>query len=334
MNKHRYCAAFAALLALVACNKNEPAVTACSEPGSPAIVNVRIDAPQTRATVADTPQEATVSTLDVCAFRGDVLDAHGQSNGTSLTLSATQGPRTLYAVVNTEESLTSVSSLSGLQQKVSLLANNSRSRFVMTGMKSQNLGATTSVDMDVERLAARFKIDKITNKLTNPTQASSFSITRIFLTNVVGNICYDASQASSVRWFADSKLNDSSAPNDLIYKKLNSPASVSYNNSHTTSYSFYTYPNSNAQKNTLLVVEAKIAGQFYTYPLLVAGTVERNKSYEVKELVITRVGNPSDGDDDIEGDENKPIQSSQATITINVLDWEQVLIGENGSITI
>ena len=65
-----------------------------------------------------------------------------------------------------------------------------------------------------------------------------------------------------------------------------------------------------------------------------AGTVERNKSYEVKELVITRVGNPSDGDDDIEGDENKPIQSSQATITINVLDWEQVLIGENGTITI
>ena len=88
MNKHRYCAAFAALLALVACNKNEPAVTACSEPGSPAIVNIRIDAPQTRATVADTPQEATVSTLDVCAFRGDVLDAHGQNNGTSLTLSA------------------------------------------------------------------------------------------------------------------------------------------------------------------------------------------------------------------------------------------------------
>ena len=310
MNKHRYCAAFAALLALVACNKNEPAVTASAEPGAPAIVNVRIDAPQTRATVADTPQEATVSTLDVCAFRGDVLDAHGQNNGTSLTLSATQGPRTLYAVVNTEESLTSVSSLSGLQQKVSLLANNTRSRFVMTGMKSQTLGATTSVDMDVERLAARFKIDKITNKLTNPTQASSFSITRIFLTNVVGNICYDASQASSVRWFADSKLNDSSAPNDLIYKKLSSPANVSYNNSHTTSYSFY------------------------TYPLLVAGTVERNKSYEVKELVITRVGNPSDGDDDIEGDENKPIQSSQATITINVLDWEQVLIGENGTITI
>ena len=333
MNKHYYYAAFAALLALTACNKNEPGKAVCEE-NAPAEVAVRIDTPHTRATVADTADEAKVNTLDVCAFRGNVLDAHEQSTATSLTLKATQGERTLFAVVNAEESLGSVSSLSDLQQKVSRLGKNSRNSFVMTGSKTQTLGATATVDIDVARLAARFKIDKITNKLSNQTQASSFSITRIFLTNVAGNIRYDAAKATPVTWYADSKLNASGAPNDLIYKKFSTAISVSSNSSHTTSYSFYTYPNNDSDKNTLLVVEAKINGQFYTYPLLVAGTVERNKSYEVKELIITRVGNPSDGDDDIEGDENKPIQSSQATVTIDVLDWDQVLIGDNGTITI
>lgn len=332
MNKRLLFAATAALLATVACNKNESG-TACADP-APAEVSVRIDTPHTRSTIEDTANEAKVNTLDVCAFRGDVLDAHEQSTGASLTLHATQGERTLFAVVNTEESLAAVSSLAGLQQKVSMLGSNTRNSFVMTGHTTQTLGATASVSIDVARLAARFKIDKITNRLTNETQASSFSITRIFLTNVAGNVRYDASPASAVTWYADSRLNASSAPNDLIYKKFSSPISVASNSSHTTSYSFYAYPNSNADKTTLLVVEAKINGQFYTYPLMVAGTVARNKSYEVRELVITRVGNPSDGDDIIEGDENKPIQSSQANVTIDVLDWDLVLIGENGTITI
>lgn len=333
MSKHLYAAALAALLASVACNKNESTLSV-PQVGGPSEVTVQIDSPRTRGTVADTADEAKVNTLDAFAFRGDVLDAHEQGTGTSLTLHATQGQRTLYAVVNAEEGVGSAASLSALGAKVSLLGNNSRKNFVMTGIKTQILGATATVEMDVARLAARFKIDKITNKLTNSTQAASFSITRIFLTNVAGNICYDASTPSSVTWYADSKLNASGAPNGLIYEKLFSPVSVASNTSHSTSHSFYAYPNSNAEKQTLLVVEAKINGSYYTYPLLIAGTVERNKSYEVKELVITRVGNPSDGDDDIEGDENKPIQSSQATVTINVLDWDQILIGSDGTITI
>ena len=333
MKKNYFAAALAALLATLACNKNEqPAALPATD--GPSEVTVRISSPLTRARVADTADEAKVTTLDVFVFRGDVLDAHESGTGLSLSVRATQGDRTVYAVVNAEEDLSAVSSLNALKNKVSLLASNTRSKFVMTGSKSQTLGATATVNIDVERLAARFKIDKITNRLTSSAQANSFSITRIFLTNVSGNTRYDGGSASSPVWFADSKLNVSSAPNDLIYKKLQTPASVASGASHTTSYSFYAYPNQNAEKNTLLVVEAKIDGRFYTYPLMIAGTVDRNKSYEVSELIITRIGNPSDGDDDIEGDENKPIQSSQATVTVNVLDWDQVLIGDNGTITI
>ena len=61
---------------------------------------------------------------------------------------------------------------------------------------------------------------------------------------------------------------------------------------------------------------------------------ERNKSYEISELIIKHLGNTSDGDDDIEGDENKPIQTSSVSVGVNVLDWDQVLVGDNGTITL
>lgn len=333
MQKHTFAAALSALLATVACNRQEP--TLPTGDGGAAEVTVHIQSPLTRSRVADTADEARVSTVDIFVFRGDVLDAHETGlSSTTVTVQATQGERTVFAVVNAGEDLGAVSTLSGLRERISRLDANSRNNFVMTGSKTQTLGATATVNLDVERLAARFKIDKITNRLASSTQAADFKITRIYLTNVAGNIRYDAGKASTTLWYADSKLNVSGAPNNLIYNKLSTPAAVSAQGSHTTSYSFYAYPNTDSSKNTLLVVEALISGKYYTYPLMIAGTVDRNKSYEVKELIITRVGNPSDGDDDIEGDENTPIQSSQATVTLNVLDWDQVLIGENGTITI
>ena len=181
MKKNCYAAALAAMLATFACNKNVP----MQEPApadAPALVTVSVSSPATRVTVEDTAEEAKVSTLDVFIFRGDVLDAHERGTGTSLTVQATQGERTIFAVVNAEETLTSIASLNALKAKVSKLLSNSPEQFVMTGSKTQTLGATASVNLDVARLAARFKIDKFTNRLTSSTLASSFSITRIFLT--------------------------------------------------------------------------------------------------------------------------------------------------------
>ena len=108
------------------------------------------------------------------------------------------------------------------------------------------------------------------------------------------------------------------------------------NNLNVNNYSNNTndIQNNTTKKNTLLVVEANIAGSFYTYPIMIAGTVERNKSYEISELIIKHLGNTSDGDDDIEGDENKPIQTSSVSVGVNVLDWDQVLVGDNGTITL
>ncbi len=322
-------AAAAALLTVHSCNETaapEEALTPCS-------LSVAISSPSTRATVSDTDSEAKVSSLDAFVFRGDVVDAYGKSFETSVKISATQGDRTIYAVVNSENDISTVSSLSGIKKQTSLLKNNSRDKFVMTGSIEKNLGATSTATVDVRRIAARFKIDKITNELENSAQAAAFAITRIYLTNVSGEANYEGASTGKV-WYATQKLNASDAPNSLIYNKLPSIAKVSPHHSYTTSHSFYAYPNNSSDKNTLLVVEANIAGSFYTYPIMIAGTVERNKSYEISELIIKHLGNTSDGDDDIEGDENKPIQTSSVSVGVNVLDWDQVLVGDNGTITL
>ena len=327
--KRKLAIAAAAALILPSCNK----VAAPQEALLPCKLSVGVSTPVTKATVSDTDSEAKVSTLDAFVFRNDVVDAYGKASATSVQLSATQGDRTIYSVVNSESDISTISSLSGIKEQTSLLANNTREKFVMSGSLEKSIGATASASVDVRRIAARFKIDKITNELENSEQAASFAISRIYLTNVSGQATYEGVSTGNV-WFATTKLNASDAPNSLIYSKLSSIAKVSSGHSYTTSHSFYAYPNNSSDKNTLLVVEAIIGGSYYTYPIMIAGTVERNKSYEISELIIKHLGNTSDGDDDIEGDENKPIQTSAVTVGVNVLDWDQVLVGDNGTITL
>ena len=52
------------------------------------------------------------------------------------------------------------------------------------------------------------------------------------------------------------------------------------------------------------------------------------------ELVITRLGNPSNGDDVIDPGEDDPIVSEEIPFTVVVNDWEQVLLGTDGTVTI
>lgn len=358
----QYLLSFASLavLALAAsCNKENDLVQKTEvSAGTPVTLSLEVTAPLTRATTADSADEARVETVDFFVFRpGEgtsyVVEAYKRiSSGTSTSLTLTQGERKFCAVVNAPATAdySSITTLSQLQQQVVLLPTQLTNRYTMYGINTTTVSAgTASVSIPVNRRAARIKIDKITNKIDHAgLAAQSLSLTRLFLINVAGSTLVDGIQTSKI-WYAATAVGDAlsktpgstaegqekSQTNKLIYNKLASPYTLAANASYTTAHQFYTFPENTADKRTCLVVEMKIGSAFYTYPVILDFDIAGNTSYEIRELQITRPGNPSDGDDNITPDEGEPIRRITIDdVNISVQDWTLELLGSNGTVVL
>lgn len=350
MKKVLFTFASIAALTLASCNKqgSEPVAPVIPADGN-ATVTVRISAPATKATIADTANEAKVNTLDVFVFRQDgsdwTIDAYAKKSATSISLTATQGERHIIAVVNSEEDLSAITTEAALMAKISMLKNNAPDSFVMVGSLTRTLVASNAdVVVPVSRLAARIKIDKVTNNLTNSTLAAQdFKVVRFYLTSVADRIAYNRSVPAAQAFYATEKIGsllvsdatEKASVNALIYNALSTPATVAHDASYNTPVSLYAYPNASATVFTHLVVEVMIGSKYYTYPIKLADTIDANKSYEIRELKITRPGNSSDGDDNIEPGENDTIDPASIDgLTVEVADWDLILVGDEGTVTI
>ena len=104
----------------------------------------------------------------------------------------------------------------------------------------------------------------------------------------------------------------------LLYKSINS--SLTSSSTLQNEEYFYVYPNPTASDNsdetfsprfTRLVVEATLGGTKYYYPISLPN-LERNKTYTVSSLMITRPG--SDNPD-------KEITSAECPFNIVVENW-------------
>lgn len=333
--------AAAACVALAACNK-EAAQVIKSEPCD---VTISLASRATKATVADTEDEAKVSSIQVFVFNGDALDVYGTdaTGATEITLKATTGARKVVALVNAPDFSTEAS-YAALMAKVSLLSDNASDKFEMVGEKDVTLAASTEVVVNVDRLAARLRLLKITRNFTAPAlaalSADKCQVVRVYATNAVGNVLYSKAVASPVKWHS-SELNEGAAIETsfgFIYSKPAEAYNLAQEASYESNVSLYVYPNATAEdsesaKLTRIVLEMLIDGEYYTYPIPVAGILS-NKSYDAQELVITRLGNHSNGDDVIDPGEDDPIVSEEIPFKVVVNDWDQVLLGANGTVTI
>ncbi|MBR6346774.1 MAG: hypothetical protein IKR69_05230 [Bacteroidales bacterium] len=319
--------------AALSCSKEMPKPSVSLEssvPASePAQLTVSINSPTSKATTIDTENESKVSTLDVFVFKSDVsgmiLDAYGSSTSSSITLSATTGSRRIWAIVNADSGLglSAVTTEAELIAKVSSLANNTLSKFVMTGNTTSNLSSVNSVMVDVNRIAARVKVKKVTFALPEAFNGKTQSVVRVYLTNVAGNLTFGGSVPASPQWFATTTLLESGGQRDLILNTWNA----------TNGATLYCYPNSNASTKTKVVTEVMIDTKKYTYPIEIP-SIAANTSYEINELVITRPGNPSNGNNTIDDGENDTITVKDVNFSISVKDWNLILLGSDGTVTI
>ena len=309
-----------ALAALVACNKNDvaPMQPQNQESLVPCELTVGICGAMTKATAVSADNEAKVNNLQVFVFRGDDLDAYASvDNAHELTLSCTAGDRVVYALVNAPD-YSAVPGKAALLAKVSELSANSLTNFEMVGSKSVTLPQSEKVSIDVNRIASRVVLKKITRSFTSEAlQALNFKVDAIYLINVAGNTSYDLS-AAPAKWY-----NVAENKNELASLLYDAPASLITNGqSYSTAHTFYAYPNDLATNTTRLVIETTLGETKYYYPINLP-EMAANKSYEIEEVKITRPG--SDNPDE-------PVSFADATFSINVIDWTVVPVTEGTTI--
>lgn len=348
-----------ALCALASCNKSD-----LSTPEAPMAhakkcqITVAINgAAGTKAGANSLDTDEQVNSLQVFLFKDGQLDAYGSAAASEVTISATAGTRSVYALVNAPD-LSAVKSESELKASASLLSDNAADGFVMVGSKVADLNASTArVDVDVKRIAARVILRKVTRKYDAAAlQGAGVPVTvkRVYMTEVVKNNNYGLDLAkTSYQYLASSLSGHDSAlqtAGPFLYHAVADGTIAAHEDSYELTNDtkregvFFVYPNASVaadeeletvvNKQTRLVIEVEVDGQLYAYPVLIPNILS-NKSYEINELVITRLGNSSDGDDVVNPGEDEKIESFDIPFGITIADWDVVLLGDaSGIITI
>lgn len=357
----------ALLSLLTACNKeavqpsvapeNAPVSQVAANPGEPVNFTVTVTAPSpsTKTTTENTADEARIATIDILVFKynsalGDfVIDSQVSQNGSgAVSITATAGTRRILAVVNTDISLASITAYNELKNKYFSLLAQKRNQFTMMGMVDnvELSPLTGNIEIPVSRIVSRIKLDKITNALENGGLANkTFQVCRVFLGAVtdIWNLADRTDVAYQQYYSLDGfgfgvTIGDQSvtgadmvAINNLIYNKLATPETVAHNASYETPFILYAFPNPGTSHPTKLYVELSIGGQKYLYPVPLPTVIGRNSSIEIRNLRIKHLGNPSDGDDRFDEGEDTPIEWLDLDdITVEVLDWDLTLVGDEG----
>jgi hypothetical protein len=238
-------------------------------------------------------------------------------NAKELTLSCTAGERVVYALVNAPD-YSAVPGKAALLAKVSELSANDLDNFEMVGSKTVTLPQTGTVSIDVNRIASRVVLKKITRNFTSAAlQALDFTVDAIYLVNVAGNSSYDRTAAPAA-WY-----NVAENKGELASLLSDAPAAPIVNGqSYDTDHTFYGYPNDLAVNTTRIVIETTLGETKYYYPINLP-EMASNKSYEIEEVKITRPG--SDNPDE-------PVSFEDASFSVNVIDWTVVPVTEGTTI--
>jgi len=346
----------AALIALAtaSCSKHK----AITEPGPSIEVTVSIkgDAPGTRATGTTYADESRVTSLQVFVFNGDDREAyrsvrkdeqHPDANPMQALVPAQAGERTVWCIVNAPD-LSSMMTIGTLTEEVSKLSDNAPDSFLMTGSVKQVLEDGGNVPVVVKRIVSRVSVAKISTAFKDYRAGYSVSIRGIYLINVAADNNYAVTGSAST-W--TNMLGHNEETYDALLADALSDVTVKNDSPYEKEHAFYPYPNSwgtnmeNFGRNysdtwsprpSMLVIEAEVfdgEGHVIVLPNTESQTVgyypielpvlERNKTYSIEEVVITRLPGSKP---------YEPIETGETQVTITVADWE---LGLNlGTITI
>lgn len=318
--RKRLVVAAMAVAVLSACEKQT--FTTPTQESETVVLEVNLPSPVTKA--VNVSGEDAISSYQVFVYSLDngLLEAYSTMSGTSTSvkMNCRVGNKEVVVLANAPD-LSNVVSLSALKQTKSLLEHNSVGALVMEGNDVVELTASSSVEIKLRRLVAKIRLTGVTvNFESTAYNGKSFELVSAYLINVAADKPYLANVKE-----------DSNAPS-LWYNKLGYVSNASYNSilrdnitsgttkNYSTEHVFYAYPNpfkaddfsaTWSSRPTRLIVEAKLDGQLYYYPIALC-ELAQNTAYDVS-LTITRPGTT---------DINADMTKYEDTFTIKVLPWE------------
>ena len=310
MFQRMFYAAFAAI-ALVGCNeKNIKPV----EVPSGDKVQLTVNLPENLTKLTGVPTDSKINDVQIFVFdRNGLYETSSHGNASTISLTCTTGEKHLVALVNAplEES---VSNLEDLRSRTSDLSSCSAGNLVMSGETPVELTASTTVTMEVTRLAAKVALESVVTAFENEVHRNlPFEVKAVYLVNVAGDRSYLKGNAPT-KWYNKGAYMPQSSL-DFLYDAVTAGQITSGGN-YSAGHFFYCYPNSTTTK-TRLVVETQIGGYTYYYPVTL-DSVTPNTAYTYN-LTITRLGSDSP---------NEPVADGAVSVTLTVKDWTECEVNE------
>ena len=319
MNRKILFAALAAA-ACLACEKNENVEQYVEKDA----VTLEVVVPSAVTKVTGTVNEDAVSSYQVLVYslEDNRLEAYTKTDGasSSIVLKCTAGQKEIVVFANAPK-MKSYVSLAGLKEARSKLEHNSPDALVMEGNSVVNLTSSSSVTVQLKRMVAKVRLKKITLAFESDVYAGkNFEFVSAYLINVPADKKYlgevtAAQGAAPVEWYNKMGYLSNSIYDPILKDDINQTVSGEYVKEHV----FYCYPNPYATDNysstwsvrpTRLIVEAKLDGVQYYYPISLP-ELKQNTVYDVS-LIVTRPGKT---------DVNAEVKKYDETFDIEILDW-------------
>ncbi len=260
------------------------------------------------------------------------------SDLSNVSFKTTLGSKIIYAVSNIDTiSMTQAQTLDGFREITTSISTETFGRFKMIGNVNYEVGADVTKNIVLTRLVARIQINSIgVNFDGSWCDGKTLSDIKIYLINVRDRV-YMYSGASAGSSFFNHKgynayQSGSCLLSDIIYE--GNVGSIQDNSSHSAAHVFHCYENtigseSDNDRFTRLVIEGKIDGTAYYYPISINQNsfgstsyplgVEANKWYKM-DVTILRPGTDSP---------DVTLDKGTVTVSISTVNWTVI---DNGNI--
>lgn len=277
-----------------------------------------------------------ITSLDIFVFNENgSLDAYRHSGtlGTgNFLIETTQGKKTVSVVANAHDmSLGSILSYNDLVKVSSLLKNEKQKEFTMYGEAPCTVNENAEATVTISRLVAKIAVSGIkTDFAGTPYEGKELTDCKLYVINAHGKKQLGNNGAGNPELVLNKYKcipSDVSSMTQPVLLKDDLKVSVNdavYNSPH----SFYVYSNEtdDVKECTKLVLEGKLDGKVWYYPILVNqkgyGYKSSNGHFGVRPntyysygITILRQGSP---------DPNVPLDPGTLDLTINVAEWSVI----------
>ena len=313
----------AALVSLAACNKvtvtQAPEDHPTKQERCSVTVNVTTGQQTKVAYQTGSPSSVdnTIANFQVLVFDNGVIDSYGYKNGSdTLNISCTSGEKTIYVVTNCGESLKNIKTLSELESTGIDIADTRSNALPMVQKRTVSLPSEEPVTFTVKRLQSRVILECITfDFLTQALKSADITLVKVFLNHVPKkNTLKNDDSYTPDAWYNNDGYMESGLSEDLSKMFRDNVDSKAENGvSYTSIHAFYPMPTIKSTKTMHLVIECKIDGTVYYYPIEVPG-LKANESCTVTNLKIKRRGSD---------DPDEPVSFEDIEYeVVKVADWD------------